>query len=100
MILPALYSSIFEVLLTQPLDVIKTHYQSNTPVIYKFCELYRGLLPRAIGNIPVRSTFLVSQEFLEKQKLPYKKLLIPIGAGFAQTLLDTPFEVMKINKIN
>ena len=99
-IFPALYSSFAEVCLTQPLDVIKTHYQSKTHVIYKFKELYKGFIPRAIGNIPSRSVFLVSQDYLEKQKILYSRLLIPIYAGFAQTLVDTPFEVKKINRIN
>jgi hypothetical protein len=104
MILPALYSSFIEVVLTQPLDVIKTHYQSKTPIRYNIKNLYKGLLPRAIGNIPSRSVFLLSQEYLQKYlqkyKLIYPNLFVPIGAGFTQTLVDTPFEVLKINKIN
>ena len=100
MLIPALCSSFCEVIITQPLDVIKIQYQNNTRVVYKFKNLYTGLIPRSVGNIPVRSTFLMSQEFLEKQNMFYKKILIPIGAGFMQTIIDTPFEVMKINKIN
>jgi hypothetical protein len=102
MILPAIVSSIFEVCITQPMDVIKTHYQTNTKVVISFKELYRGFLPRAVGNIPSRSIFLFSQDFL-KNYIPnnnkFKFLCVPIGAGFAQTLFDTPVEVIKINKI-
>lgn len=102
MILPAIISSVFEVCATQPLDVMKTHYQTNTKVIYSIKELYRGFVPRAFGNIPSRSIFLFSQDYLksyisERNKLKF--LLVPVGAGFAQTLFDTPVEVLKINKI-
>ena len=101
MIYPALISSIFEVCATQPLDVIKTHYQTNTKVIFTFRELYRGFMPRALGNIPSRSIFLFSQDYLKSEinNNSYKSLFVPSGAGFAQTLFDTPVEVLKINKI-
>ena len=46
--------------------------QNNTRVVYKFKNLYTGLIPRSVGNIPVRSTFLMSQEFLEKQNMFYQ----------------------------
>lgn len=101
MFYPAIISSIFEVCATQPLDVIKTHYQTNTKVIFSIKELYRGFVPRALGNIPSRSIFLFSQDYL-KQKInnnQFKSLVVPIGAGFIQTLFDTPVEVLKINKI-
>ena len=79
MLYPALISSIFEVCITQPLDVIKTHQQTNTKIIYSFGKLYKGFLPRALGNIPSRSIFLISQDFLkEKMNNKYKFLLVPI----------------------
>ena len=64
MILPAIISFVFEVCATQPLDVIKTHHQTNTKVIFSIKELYRGFVPRALGNIPSRSIFLFSQDYL------------------------------------
>ena len=102
MFYPALISSIFEVCITQPFDVIKIHYQTNTKVIYSIKELYIGFVPRAIGNIPSRSIFLFSQDFLKNYISNYNKfkfLIVPCGVGFAQTLFDTPVEVLKINKI-
>ena len=102
MILPAIISSVFEVCATQPLDVMKTHYQTNTKIIFSIKELYRGFVPRALGNIPSRSIFLFSQDYLKSyisEQNKFKFLLIPVGAGFAQTLFDTPVEVLKINKI-
>jgi hypothetical protein len=94
---PSIISSIFEVCATQPLDVMKIHYQTKTKVIYSFSELYRGFIPRALGNIPSRTLFLFSQDFYKS----YSKnnILVPTLAGFTQTLVDTPIEVMKMNKI-
>lgn len=104
-IIPAICSSLFEVCVTQPLDVIKTHHQTNTKVIYTFRNLYSGFIPRAFGNIPSRTTFLYSQDFFKNYYSTknisniQKNIIIPISAGFCQTLVDTPFEVLKINKI-
>ena len=47
-IIPAICSSLFEVCATQPLDVIKTHYQTNTKLYIHFViyilDLYQELL--------------------------------------------------------
>jgi hypothetical protein len=100
-ILPSIISSFAEVIITQPLDVIKTYAQTNQKIkSYNFQTLYKGFIPRSIGNIPSRSTFLFTQDYL-KQYIPNNRqpLIIPIATGFAQTLIDTPVEVAKINKI-
>lgn len=99
--IPAILSSLFEVCATQPLDVIKTHHQTNTKVIYTFKNLYSGFIPRAIGNIPSRTIFLYSQDFFKNYytNIKNKNILVPMSAGFCQTLVDTPFEILKINKI-
>jgi hypothetical protein len=103
LLLPALASSVCEVILTQPLDVIKIKYQTGQPIRYNFPTLYAGFLPRALGNIPSRSIFLISQENLKKYVGPTGSLsaffLVPIGTGFAQTLVDTPVEILKMNRI-
>ena len=107
LIFPSIISSIVEACITHPLDVIKIHKQTNTTIIYKFKNLYSGFIPRAIGNIPSRSCFLFSQDYLKyiinmsssSNLQLWSPLLIPIGTGFAQTLVDTPVEVKKINKI-
>jgi hypothetical protein len=102
-LLPAIISSIFEVCATQPFDVIKTHYQTNTKVIFNLKNLYSGFIPRAIGNIPSRTIFLFSQDFFKNYysnlSTIKKNIMVPISAGFCQTLVDTPFEILKINKI-
>ena len=105
---PALVSSILETTITHPIDVIKIHKQSSQPIVYKFKTLYSGYIPRALGNIPSRTTFLFSQDFLHQyfnSKKNYevsKKsqcILIPLVAGLSQTLIDTPVEVLKMNQV-
>jgi hypothetical protein len=101
LIYPSIISSLIEVIITQPIDVIKIHKQTNIKVIYDINNLYRGLLPRALGNIPSRSIFLYSQEHFKVYYIDnkYKKILVPFTSSFSQTLVDTPIEILKINKI-
>ena len=63
--------------------------------------MYAGFLPRALGNIPSRSIFLLSQDFLKRHigVTPLAPVLVPFGAGLAQTVVDTPVEVLKMKKI-
>jgi hypothetical protein len=104
---PALISSIIETTITHPIDVIKIHKQTSKPIIYKFTTLYSGYIPRSIGNIPSRTIFLFSQDYLHKYfnntnrqvNKNIQSILIPFIAGFSQTLVDTPIEVLKMNKI-
>jgi hypothetical protein len=97
-----LISSITEVTITQPLDVVKTLKQNGLRPNYNIKNLYVGFAPRLYGNIPSLSMFLFSQSYLDK-KLDstkfYNKLMIPFIAGFTQTLIDNPIEVIKINQI-
>jgi hypothetical protein len=98
---PSVISSIVEVIITQPLDVIKIHKQTNTPIIFNIKNLYQGLFIRASGNIPSRSVFLYSQEYFKNYYFDneYKIFLIPFMSTLSQTLIDTPIEILKINKI-
>ena len=104
---PALISSIIETTITHPIDVIKIHKQTSKPILYKFNALYSGYMPRSIGNIPSRTIFLFSQDYLHKYfnnknrqvNKNIQSILIPFIAGFSQTLVDTPIEVLKMNKI-
>ena len=106
---PALVSSIIETSITHPIDVMKIHRQTSQPIIYKFKTLYSGYIPRAIGNIPSRTIFLFSQDYLYNYFNTSNKnyqiskniqsIIIPLCAGFFQTLLDTPVENMKMNQV-
>ena len=105
---PALVSSIIESTITHPIDVIKIHKQTSQPILYKFKTLYSGYIPRALGNIPSRTIFLFSQDYLHtyfnsKKNYEVSKksqcIIIPLLAGFSQTLIDTPVEVLKMNQV-
>ena len=104
---PALISSIIETTITHPIDVIKIHKQTSKPIIYNFKTLYSGYIPRSIGNIPSRTIFLFSQDYLHQYfnnknrqiNKNINSILIPFISGFSQTLVDTPVEVLKMNKI-
>ena len=105
---PALVSSIIESTITHPLDVIKIHKQTSQHILYNFKTLYSGYIPRALGNIPSRTVFLFSQDYLHnyfnsKKQFEGTKnsnfIIIPLLAGFSQTLIDTPVEVLKMNQV-
>ena len=115
---PALVSSVIENCITHPIDVIKIHKQTANPINYNFKTLYKGFIPRAIGNIPSRSIFLFSQDYLHNSILRFNNdetnfinnkhykinkiaqaFIIPFYSGLAQTLVDTPVEILKMNQI-
>jgi hypothetical protein len=104
---PALISSIVETAITHPIDVIKIHKQTYKPIKYDFAHLYSGFTRRALGNVPSRTIFLFSQDYFTKyfknnNTIVNKKMqciVIPFCTGFSQTLVDTPIEVLKMNKI-
>ena len=93
----AFTSSILEVLYTHPIDVIKTHQQNN--VKFKLDKhLFRGISPRALGIIPIRTSFwtgLHLSKSLEIKK-PFQQALFVSGI---QTVVDTPIENFKIKSI-
>jgi hypothetical protein len=102
LIIPSLVSSVVEVTITQPLDVVKTYKQANrlNQLDYKLSNLYKGFVPRALGNIPSRTVFLFSQDFFKGvTSEKYRPIIVPLLSGFCQTLVDTPVEVLKINQI-
>jgi hypothetical protein len=95
-------SSVIEVALTQPFDVIKTVKQNKIKPEYNFRSLYKGFAPRLYGNIPSLSMFLFSQSYLDSKLDMNKfsnKIALPMIAGFTQTIIDNPIEVVKINQI-
>ena len=77
---PSIISSFIEVIITQPIDVAKTFKQTNMKIPLNLKTLYSGFIPRASGNIPSRSIFLFSQDYLKTELDPTKKtnkILIP-----------------------
>jgi hypothetical protein len=97
-----LISSVTEVTITQPIDVIKTLKQNGIKPHYNIRSLYTGFAPRLYGNIPSLSMFLFSQSYIDS-KLDMKKfsnkIVLPFIAGFTQTIIDNPIEIVKINQI-
>jgi hypothetical protein len=101
-LIPSIISSFVEVIITQPLDVAKTLKQTGNYIPLNMRILYSGFIPRASGNIPSRSIFLFSQDYLKSkldQTKNINKFLIPSIAGFTQTLIDTPIENIKMRQI-
>jgi hypothetical protein len=97
-----LISSVTEVTITQPIDVIKTLKQNGIKPHYNIRSLYTGFTPRLYGNIPSLSMFLFSQSYLDSHLDMTKfrnKIFLPFIAGFTQTIIDNPIEVVKINQI-
>ncbi len=106
----SIISSLVEVATTHPLDVLKTKHQIDKSFNFKSLmsmplkEKYGGLGTRLFGVVPIRSTFLFSQDFIKERiktdnKIK-KDLSVIMGASLCQTLVDTPTEISKINKIN
>ena len=109
-------SSIIEIGIVHPIDVYKTIYQQNNKYsITKFFNSnmsfkYKGFTSRFIGIVPMRTTFWISQDYIrniinnKKHNKKHNKILesIYIGsfAALCQSIIDTPIEVIKINKIN
>ena len=96
-------SGICEVLVTHPLDVIKTKKQIKQTVQTK--DLYKGIFPRLLGCIPMRIVFWSSQYRIEKLlqrhqiQSSYNFLFVSMGTSFCQTLVDNPIENLKIKQI-
>ena len=110
-------SGIIEVVLTHPLDFIKTKRQEyiqnnlNMNNFYKkvyggnISNLYSGIFSRLIGIIPMRLSFWGVQgtvkDSLERNKIntKYNFLLIGTIGGAAQSLIDNQIEIVKINQM-
>jgi hypothetical protein len=105
----SIISSFFEVIITHPLDLYKTNKQINNNFTIKhftnlkYKDVYAGFKPRVLGVIPIRTTFLFSQDYLGNILINQTNLIknsgIIIGGSVVQTLFDTPIENIKINHI-
>ena len=110
-------SGIFEVVLTHPLDFLKTKRQEmiqsnlNPKDFYKNILdkgpkiFYSGLLSRLTGIIPMRLTFWGVQgninDYLNDNKIktPINFLLIGTLGGFTQSVIDNQIELIKISQM-
>jgi len=110
-------SGVIEVLLTHPIDFVKTKQQEYAQRqlsfsgrefyarIYKgnILNFYTGLIPRILGVAPMRLVFWGVQgstkEYLEANNIKSKWNFLIVGAvgGMAQTIVDNPIELIKIS---
>lgn len=105
-------SGVIEVLVSHPIDRIKTKLQESTLQnnnisfrntiyeIHKQKGFYIGIVPKIIGIMPMRLiywTTLMTVNDITKDSHKYIKYIAPgLIAGTVQTLVDNPIEVMKI----
>jgi hypothetical protein len=100
----SLISSIVEVVLTHPLDYVKTLIQKDRKInlngssLMNIKKLYTGINSKLIGTIPMRFLFWNSLEYFNNNN--YNKISAGILTSIFQTSIDFPIEVIKIQKIN
>lgn len=106
-------SGLVEVLLTHPIDVIKTRIQQSSVTGGKFVLrdlksptlLYSGLISRLAGITPMRAMYWGTQDLSGKMLTEYipeqNSRLIVSGmlGGISQTVVDAPIEYIKTQQI-
>lgn len=106
----AMTSGLIEPLISHPIDVAKTMQQANNTTFTETMKnmlkggtrtCYAGIIPKVIGNVPMRGVFWVSlYEFSDatrNHKSTFVKYILPgICAGFVQTFVDNYIEIIKI----
>jgi solute carrier family 25 carnitine/acylcarnitine transporter 20/29 len=89
-------SGMFGVLLSHPIDTIKTARQSNFKLNYNFLNLYKGIVPPLIGVGLEKALVFGTYQLLRKHQVN-----VPVSgaiAGFIATFIVTPYERLKILK--
>ena len=85
-------AGIFEVAVTHPIDLLKNRSQVHNNI--KFLP-YAGVKPKLISVIPIRMFFWGSTYTLKDN---YSPIIVGSIAGFSQTLIETPAEVLKMRQ--
>ena len=85
-------AGIFEVAVTHPIDLLKNRSQVHNTV--KFSP-YAGIKPKLISVVPIRMVFWGSTYGLKDR---YSPVIVGSIAGFSQTLIETPAEVLKMRQ--
>ena len=91
----ALLASCAELVATYPIDALKVRHQAGHTLRNPTTWMYRGIATRAVGLLPMRTTFWSSMAYAEN-KITRVPLLAGGIAGCAQSLIDVPVECMKI----
>lgn len=82
-------SGILEVCVTQPIDSYKVSRQVGTPY-----RPFAGMVPRLVGILPMRGVFWGTMWGVDVENPAIRGGL----AGLAQTVVDTPIDVLKIRR--
>lgn len=87
-------SGMFGVLLSHPVDTIKTARQSNIKINYNFLSLYKGITPPLIGVGLEKALVFGTYQYL--RKLDFNVPVSGAMSGFIATFIVTPYERLKI----
>ena len=93
----SIISGITEVVVTHPIDYIKTIKQSNTSIYVFKKNPYKGVGGRLLGVIPMRILFWNSLDYCHNNNFSSMKTAIAVST--TQTFLDYPIEQIKIQKM-
>jgi len=89
-------SGMFGVIMSHPIDTIKTAKQSNFKIKYSFLNLYKGITPPLIGVGLEKALVFGTYQYLR-----HNDVNVPISgaiSGFVATFIVTPYERLKILK--
>lgn len=95
-------SGMFGVLISHPIDTIKTNVQDKKPISYKPNHLYRGVMSALVGvgleKAMVFGTYLNTRNYLDKHSKNNKLNIACAGAfsGLVASVVVTPTERFKI----
>lgn len=93
----SIYSGLSEVILTHPIDYLKTIKQSRKSNKLFWKNPYCGVSSRFVGLIPTRIVFWNILGYCQNKNLNPIKTGIIVASS--QTLLDYPFEQIKIQRM-
>ena len=92
-------SAVTEVIITHPIDYVKTVLQNNKNINYKevLKTPYKGLSSRLIGIVPMRMLFWNSLDYFNNKGFnPYTSAIF---TSIVQTTVDYPIEQAKTQRI-
>ena len=102
-------SGIIEIMVTHPLDYIKTkkqqYVQKNNPFTLTLSRnYYSGITPRLFGIIPMRMLYWSTQNnvsnYLRDHNTISRIVLTGLIVGSTQTVIDNPIEIIKTRLIS
>lgn len=89
-------SGMFGVILSHPIDTVKTARQSKININYNFLNLYKGIVPPLIGVGLEKAIVFGTYQYL--RKLDFNVPVSGAISGFVATFIVTPYERLKILK--